>query len=666
MGNIKLSKGGGGVTVDATVVYFCDSKFANWSAYCTDASKDMVVVLENIRSLVDDGKKVRTNDKGVKEVLAQVRVDKKEGSSPVEYIRRNIDAFKRGEYDGPFDDMDRYWDSATNDIAKNCWIPLEDLAGNPPLLKLTNWVDRFPKDRLVQGVQIQIVSCTFQVFLRLEKAKGAAVAVEKAALAAEKLAAVTGPTSASAAAAAAAPVDGGIETAPAAGQSASTSKRVPEALLSLNTNAGVTIRGSWVDGTPPIVSFRALAADKRHYMAMPQTNSESFCIVQRIEGYQSGVDDSKLEQGPSVICERVYSLDRKNYIKVIPGQNGAPETQEAILQFSYNVCQYKGEPPKKTSTSVDPDEFPWILHGHLSGRELGLTGITRQDLWPLYGPTEWQGVLVMSIQAEDARRLDFNQPGKAQSQCWSGKLNTYVRGFFPDMRETLKYAGIKLSDASILKVLYSDVFQRLTSENDDGQKVEVISLHLDKFKTKNRGGPVTAIPNMLHHLGNDEIININECEKNIGHLLDHSDLYVLPYIPIPQDIAQKVTDNMGDYEHVRAYRQDVLKHLRSAPHLVDVLLGFKDAPPLKGRSNLLYSSDEITSLSGVQQALAKDAKKRNEVLPTILAGRNMPKDNSVWAKYNQKQPMTLGFDFQLYMVQRRPDQEPDVRAPKKE
>jgi hypothetical protein len=151
--------------------------------------------------------------------------------------------------------------------------------------------------------------------------------------------------------------------------------------------------------------------------------------------------------------------------------------------------------------------------------------------------------------------------------------------------------------------------------------------------------------------------------------LTHSQLYVLPYIPLPRDILQRVEGEK--FEPVRLYRREVVAHLRATlgtgEKLIEVLLGFKDAPPMnKTRTNLLYTSDEIASLSGLQQALAKD-KKKNEILPTVLVGRNMPRDNSVWGKYGQKQPTTLEFDFQLYMVQHTSDEPEDkIRAiPKK-
>lgn len=649
LGNTKLSKEGG-VTVDATCVHFCDAKYGNWSAHCTETSNNMVVVLENLKRLVDDNKFVRTNAKGQKEVLVKIQLEKNKDDSPADYIRRNIDAYLRGEYQGPFEGMDRFWDTNTGDVAKHCWIPVEDIMGNPPMFKLSNWVKGFPKDKLVQGAQIQVLSCVFQAYLRLKKPKGAAVANEKL-------------IQAQAAQAAAAPVAPGEALDAAAGNLAPQSKRVPEVFFGISTNVGVNIRGTYVEGTSALTSFKALAADKRHYMCLPESSQESFCIVQRLEGYQAFVDDC--EPGPSVICERMYSVDRKSFIKTTPGQQGAPETHEPILQLSYNICQYKGAPPKLTPgpgapQELNPEEFPWTLNGFLSGPQLSLTGITRLDDWVKYAPTEWRGVGVFSIQAAETRRSALNQPGQAAAKGWSGQIDTYVRGFFPDMRETLKDQALAV-DVAILKTLYSDVYQRLTSTDDDGQKVEVISLHLDKFKGKGRSAPALSMPNLLHLLGNDEIININECEKNIGHLLENSQLYVLPFIPIPQDVIQRIQGDNAD--NVRVYRREVLAHLRatlgSGDKLIEVLLGFKDAPPMKGRTNLLYTSDEIASLSGMQQALAKD-KKKNEILPTVLVGRNLPRDNSVWTKYGQKQPLTNGFDFQLYMVQREPEHDTRV------
>jgi hypothetical protein len=653
LGKTKLSKDGGGVTLDATCVYFCDSKYGQWSPHCTDASSNMVVILENLQQLVPDGKTIRVNpDTGLLEALAAIKVDNNKEESPAEYFRRNIDDYLRGEYLGSFDEMDKYWDKATNDFHKSRWVPIQDVLKNPPMLKLSNWVKNFPKDRLVQGVQIQIVSCSFQIYLRLEKAKGAAKAQQN--VLAQVVTSAAAPST---------PGDALAESAAAAAAlAAKQGKRVPQAFLGLNTNAGVTVRGSYVEGTPPLEIFKGLVADRKHYMCLPQSNNESFCIVQRLEGYQA-YQTGALEPGPSVICERQYSLDKRSFMKTTPGQSGAPDTHEAIWQLSYNVCQYKeGPAPTKRADGTlelrSPDEFPWTLNGILNGPQLSLTGITRLDDWVRYGPTEWRGVAVFAIQAGETRRLALNQPGQANANGWSGQVNSYVKGFFPDLRATLKDQGLPV-DVNILKTLYSDVFQRLTSKNDDGTEEEVISLHLDKFKGKGRSSGA----NLLHLLGNDDVININECEKNIGHLLAHSQLYVLPYIPIPRDVLQQV---QGDnFEAVRLYRREVVAHLRATlgtgEKLIEVLLGFKDAPPLnKTRTNLLYTSDEITSLSGVQQALAKD-KKKNDILPTVLVGRNMPRDNSVWGKYGQKQPTTLEFDFQLYMVQKTSD-EPEEKT----
>lgn len=354
--------------------------------------------------------------------------------------------------------------------------------------------------------------------------------------------------------------------------------------------------------------------------------------------------------------QRLYSVDVKDYERPPSGADEKSTEREAKLTISYNVCHYRAQPPDTSVPIQDPYEMPWELKASLLGpNQVSQMGITRLMDWQRYGSTIWRGVGVFHVDAKKTRSFQANQPGAAQAEGWSGKIETYLKGFFVDMRETLRHEGIPV-DVGIVKTLYSDVYQKLTSEDDDGKKIEVIALHLDKFKGMGRTANSATNPNYLHNFGNDEIININECEKNIGHLLDDSQLYVLPYIPYPSSM----TDPEQIAQYRRSVRDHLIKHLGSGDKLVEVLLGFKDCPvPLEGHTNLLYSAEEIAALSAFQAALAKD-KKKSEILPKLLVGRNLGRDfPGVLSKYNVKSPtVMLGFDFLLYMVQRRPEDEP--------
>lgn len=271
MGNTVVSKGG--ILTQAICVYFCDSKYANVLPMFTDTASCPMVLLQNVKDLPDIAGQVRVNpETGVKEVYAKVRFDtKNKDNDPSDYIRRNIDAFKQGEYNGTFHDMARYWDDKTKSVAKYVWLPLEDVHGNTPLLKLSIWRGDVPRDRLKQGVEIDIPGCTFEIFLRLEKVKGAA-----------KLKEDNLKNQAAAANVPSGPSDGTLADA-AAAAAAAQSKREPQAFLGISTNAGVQIRSSYVEGTTALQAFAALINNRRHFLRLPAHNDDSYAFVQRLE-----------------------------------------------------------------------------------------------------------------------------------------------------------------------------------------------------------------------------------------------------------------------------------------------------------------------------------------------------------------------------------------------
>lgn len=643
MENTKVSNKGVAV-VEATTVFYCDNKYSNKSTCYNDGSSNCpVVLLKNPKSLLGTSTAVRDNN-GIVEVEATIQADKVD--SPLEYMRQNIESVQQGTYTGPFVDMLRYWDPVTNGIAKKCWIPIEDILGNTSMLKLTIWKGgQVPKEHLTRpGVDVKILGCSFQVYLRLEKVKGAAKLKEEN----DKLKVVSAPS-------------GPSDAPPPA--PVSDSKRVPEVFVSISTNTGIDISENHVDGTDPLLVFEHMANDRRHMLRLPEHSGESFAFVMRLGGYQSEIKDfAKYEPGPSTVRHKEYDIRNDSYERVPAGVDPKQPnvSKEPMWRFEYMICQYSDE---KVSEETFP--VPWTLSAYLAGSDISLTGITRHQDWLKFGPTDWRGVGVFSVDARNTRKLQINLPGQAESVGRSGKIEANVKAVFFDLRETLKHEGIPVSH-DILKTLYGDIYQVLTSEEDDGSKTTHTALHFDKFK--GRGRTSASVPNLLH--ARDDVINLNECEKNVGHLLENADLYVLPYIPLPPHVIAKIKTEITledgskstkeDYECVREYRQHVVQHLRSlgtGEKLIEVLLGLKDAPALDGKTHLLYTADEISVISGFKTSLAKD-KKKAEIFPNVLVGRNLPRD---FAKYNLKIPAGLGFDLLLYMVQRRPEDEPRAR-----
>jgi hypothetical protein len=665
---------GDALSIKCKVIGFMTGKGASMSQTYENGDSSILVMLMDVDKISEKAGVMRINPTtGLPEVNMTISVkekkDKQNTDEVVKYIRSHyVNLVESSEkYKGTFKEMLDYWDPIKGCLAKNLWYPLMDEMGNPLVIVLNIWRGDVPAD-IKPGMILDVPGCSFNHYLYIPKAKGPggnnktdAVAQAAAIAKAEKEArVVSSPTAPN-------------EDADAQHQhkqqpiEETVSRISPTIRISGNVDSGVFVSRDYADCSAFDSFFADVQRDRRrHQIRMPHTYNDNYCMVLSLGGYQNdrcmSFDD--FEPGPSNGVLPSHSYEKSDYEKLPLGVDAKSEAREPMKTIRLNVWQYSKE-------KVDPDrDLHWSVEFKLYADHTLKTGITIHEKWLKFGCLPWEGVAVVTVDATGTLQNALNQPANRKTYKTNGKIECWIKDVNWGIRGTCKSQGLLLKTMKLLQRLYADIIS--TSTRDDGTKK--VELNLGTLYNKTATSRLQSmLGNAVHPLHaeieNSEFININEWRTDAGNVVSSPDrdIYVLLYIPTPQQLTQEKIIRKKNQE-IEEYNDECTKRLRDEfSHdedlLIDILLGAKPVPPKKDHDGprklsddfQLYSNEEIAALASF-----KDHKERAVALP----GRNTPRIYN--PKIVNKVPMTLGFDFQLYSIKKIAEDIPIISLPKKE
>lgn len=634
---------GSGFKVDVQVLGFQDPKTMRpLPSFGPDAQ--CVVRVYNVENLPERQNTIRINsDTGVREVYSTVNY----AEDAKQYIQNHIPEAMEGKYKGNFVEISKYWDGAKKCLASHAWFPLQDTAGNAVSFTIKFWPSataKFPPSGDVLLGSVVTINGYFQQYVSLPKlqkkpgSSSTATAAAKntaAAPAAQLPHAPTAPATDDDAADDAADDEGGevklVSTAVAVPAAVVETKdfRSPNIRLSLCTNHGMELSCNNSAGATPLQVFTGSFDDRKHFCALPSTDSDGAVLIVPLGNYQECDSVDQFEPGPSTVRWRQISLENKAYEKPPKGQPVESPTRESKLDISVFVSQYEGK--------CDPTkDLPMLIFGTAYQDQVWGTGITYPSQWLKYGRLDWQGMCIMQVNAPDTRRNEYNlSKTKAEKDGLRGVINCYVKTILWDVEATARKEGVVVDKELLLSTLYADIYS--DAENKKTGKRTVL-FPLDQFPRRT----LATVDHALHKFGRSSpIINLNEWTSDAGWIMmdDSLECVVVPYLPIPSD--KKLEDSF-------TYRASALQKLRAldaGEKLVNVLTGKET---LKGV--VTYHPDELEALNNIE-----DAEERAKALP----GRGeVPRNYGEGV--DATKISTFGFDFIVFILKKK---SPETQTP---
>lgn len=646
---------GDGVMITGKVVAFNSPDFKN--EYATYKLMDNITLLPiNVKNLEPRPNLIRINEKtGLRE--ARFRITTTQQDKVTDYFAYHVDQEKNHgrTYTGPVPNYRDFWDDVNGKLATHTWHPIEDALGNSPLLTLKLWRGEFPPDMKVGS--IINVAVTFDQYVAIPKARGVAVAIEKANEERKKMAQLIQASTATVSApwAGESGGNGGEEpaapTAPSAGSSDDDHKRHPTISLNLAGNSGISYNENNKSDCTPLQAFGGDFDNRRHFLRLPESQYDSMGLVVPFSEYQCYDSWDLYEPGPSTARSLDVSYDARDYQKAPKGED--PEktlVREEKKTVSVNVLQYNGKIP-------DPEtEFPFTVQFSLFKSHTMGTGITNLDHWTKFGRLKWQGLAVVSVDAVGTRNIELNKLGindKEKNQ-WAGQLDCWTKAVFWDVESSVRSFGFPVKDKkALLSRLYADIYSEATST----KKGTVLTLPMHDLGRRLPNGNA-LLPNPLHVAANkSRAINLGEWSSDAGWIVsnDNYDLYVLLHLPIPPELV-------ADRDACEEYTESTTKVFQDMEEgdFIDVILGESTKIPkvtVAGakRDVLVYHPDELACFKAIE-----DDEKRALALP----GRGPQPREYADRPQGAKPPSSYGFDFLVYAIH-VPDEEPQKRETKK-
>jgi hypothetical protein len=637
---------GSGFKIDVQILGFQDPKTMRlYDKFGSDVQ--CLVRVHNVENLAERQNSIRINSAtGVREVYSTVNY----AEDAKQYILSHIPEAVEGKYKGNFVEILNYWDANKKCLASHAWFPLHDAAGNGISFSVKLWPSPTAKiptpDELKLG-SVVTINGYFNQYVSLPKLSSQKKAGGSAATSKNGAAAVPAATQAPQAPHAPAvaavhedaedaddaddgdlyeakPATTAVAAAPAATAAVTKDFRSPNIRLSLCTNHGMELSCNNSSDATSLQIFGGAFDDRKHFCALPSTDSDAAVLVVPLHGYQNTFESAdEFELGPSTVRFRQISLEGKAYEKPPKGQPLESPAREAKLDISVFVCQYgagKCDPTKN---------LPVLIFGTAYQDQIWGTGITYPKEWLKYGRLDWQGICLMQVNAPDTRRNEYNlSKSKAEKDGLSGVINCYVKTILWDVDATVRKEGVLVDKELLLSSLYADIYS--DAENKKTGKRTVL-FPLDQFPNR------TLAPSNhpLHKYGrNSPVLLLNEYNSDAGWIMmdDSLECYVVPYLPNPTD--KKLEDSF-------AYRASALQKLRAldpGEKLVNVLTGKET---LKGV--VTYHPDELEALNATEEAeeRAKGLPGRGEVPRQYPDGVDATKVS------------TYGFDFLVFILKKR-------------
>jgi hypothetical protein len=613
----------GDVTITGKIV-----RFTNSTGTETKESHDSAGNIEFIPIKLD---RIKTIPNVIRVINGRIDVYCKVTSTEKakEYMRYWAPFARNGHYKGEFKKILDFVDEHNNPL-DHVWFMLANEAGCTFLISLKPWANAHIPQNLVEGSEVDI-SGTFGCYLDVKEntnSYGKKVKVDE--VAAKELAL-------------------NITHIPEVNEGDQQEDEQEKPTIDMNKNTGKIpkvspyIRFNMTTGTglffskdntecSALQSFSAEVDDRRHFLQMPNDVSEAFGFIIPMSEYQADLEKPEdCEPGPSTGRAQRISFEPNDFEKPPKGVGAdVTDTRESKKTIIICVSQY-GE-------KMTDDDLPYQMEFTVYQGDVIKTGITYREHWKKFGRIPWHGIAIVTVDTKTTLNLAVN---KEHHPSVKGKMDCWLKNIYFDVPSTCRTYGIKVDKHILLPKLYADVFVDAKSSSDE----RMLFIQMNKLGIRSENG---FSNNPLHRKGVDsEAINLGEWTSDAGFILtdDSIELYILPYIPIKQDL---LINGEVNEDEARKYVEDsteILRNIKDNETFVKVILGEENVENLD-----LYHPEEIE--------LFKSLKPPQRAL--VLPGRG-PR---TIRKYPKKPaPKTFGFDFLVYAI--RQPKESKIREPEK-